>query len=143
MIRAIWAGAVYLAVVLAAGFVLGGLRELLVAPLVGKTAAVLLELPLILAIAWVVCRAVVNNLSVAARPGPRLVMGATALILLLAAEMATAWWLLGRTPAEHLASYRSLPAGAGLIAQLAFALFPLARIVVERVTQRHGQRELT
>jgi hypothetical protein len=52
-------------------------------------------------------------------------MGGLALTLLLLAETALATLGLGRTLAEHLASYQNLPERLGLAAQIAFGLFPL------------------
>ena len=49
------AGLAYFAVVFAAGFVLGTLRVLVVAPHLGEIAAVVAELPIMLAVSWIIC----------------------------------------------------------------------------------------
>jgi hypothetical protein len=113
-------------VVFAAGFALGAIRVLLVAPRLGDTAAVALELPLMLAISWVACLRLIGRLRVPATPPARLVMGGLALALLLAAEFALALGL-GGTPGAALA----LGTAAGLIGlagQAAFAVLPLVAL---------------
>ena len=125
MQRAIRAGLAYFALVFALGFGLGVLRVTLVIPRIGETAAVLLEAPVLLTLAWCVCRRLVAALAVPETLGARLLMGALAFAVLMLAELALAMLLFGRTPAEHLDSYRRLPALIGLAAQLLFAAFPL------------------
>ena len=79
--RALRAGAVYFVAVFAAGFVLGVLRTLVLLPLVGPLWAVLVELPVILSIAWLVCARIVRRrpLGGAAAVG----MGAVAFALMM------------------------------------------------------------
>eukprot|EP01036_Dinobryon_divergens_P049588 gene49589-biopygen40436 len=105
MNRAILAGAIYFAVVFAAGFALGTLRVLVVAPLIGPVGAVVMELPVILAASWLACGWTVRRLKVAPATIDRLVMGATAFVILIAAEFAMSTLLFGRLPAEFWASY--------------------------------------
>lgn len=119
------AGTVYFAIVFAAGFVLGSLRVLVVAPALGAVLAVALELPLMLAISWVVCRWSVRHYAVPAAYGLRLTMGAIAFLLLIAAEMLLAVSMFGQTIPQFLAAYGSAEGALGLIGQIAFAAFPL------------------
>lgn len=119
------AAVLYVGIVFACGFALGTLRVLAVAPAIGETAAVLLELPLMLAASWYACRRAIAMRPVAHRPAPRLAMGALAFGLLLAAELALAVLGFGRTVAQHIATYQSLSAQVGLAAQVGFASFPL------------------
>jgi hypothetical protein len=123
--RALAAGAAYFALVFAAGFALGTLRVALVAPTLGPVAATAVELPLMLGLAWFVCRWLVGRFALPPRAAPRLVMGGVAFTLLMLAEYAVSALLLGRALGEHLATYRALAAQLGLAAQIAFALFPL------------------
>lgn len=118
-------GLLYATIVFAAGFVLGTLRALAVAPLVGETTAVLLELPVILAISWVACQLVIRHLAVPPALDARATMGVVALAAILAAEAFIVLPMLGRSPAEFLATFRSIPAMVGLGGQLVYALFPL------------------
>jgi hypothetical protein len=125
MAAAIRAGVLYFAVVFAAGFALGTLRVLALAPALGETAAVALELPFMLAIAWLACRWIVRCLAVPATIPARAAMGTLAFALLISAELALAV-ALGRSPGAALAALATTPGLLGLAGQIAFALMPLA-----------------
>jgi hypothetical protein len=127
MRKALIAGAAYFAAVFSLGFLMGVLRVLVVAPRLGEGGALLLELPVMLAASWLLCGALMTRFGVSARPGDRVVMSGTALVLLMIAEPAGAMILFGRTPGEVIASYRTVPALLGLASQVAFVLFPLFR----------------
>jgi dipeptide/tripeptide permease len=122
--RALLAGAAYFAIVFAAGFVLGALRVALVAPLVGETSAVVVELPVILTASWIACGWCVRRFDVAETVAPRLLMGAIAFALLMLAELCLSVVGLNRTFAEHVAALVSRPGLIGLAGQALFALFP-------------------
>jgi len=121
--RSLIAGIAYCGVVFAVGFVLGALRVTLVVPRLGETVA--LELPVILAISWMACRWLIVRFAVPADRNARLVMGATAFAVLMAAELGVSMIIFGRTLADHLDQYRTAPSLLGLTGQLAFAAFPL------------------
>lgn len=121
------AGLVYSAIVFCLGFAFGVLRTRLVAPEIGELQAVVFEVPFMLALSWTVCGWVLEKIPVAPGGGRRLVVGATALSLLLAAEALLAVALAGETLGEHLRSYRRPSAVVGLSAQVAFACIPLVR----------------
>jgi hypothetical protein len=123
---AVLAGSLYFAVVFAAGFSLGMPRTLLLAPAVGELKAVLLELPVMLAIAWIACGWVLRKIEVPPDARQRVLVGATALVLLLAAEAALSIYL-GKTLMEHFLSYTEPSALLGLAGQVAYACFPLLR----------------
>lgn len=53
--KACKAGLLYFAGVFAAGFACGGIRRILLVPSVGETWAVVIEMPVILAISWLLC----------------------------------------------------------------------------------------
>lgn len=127
MARIFHAGALYFALVFLAGFVLGAVRTVWLAPRLGELAAVALELPLILAASWVAAGWVVKRLGVPARGGPRLAMGSVAFVLLLAAE-AGLGAALGRGAAAYFASLATPPGLLGLAGQIAYALFPWLRL---------------
>ncbi len=127
------AGAVF-----AAGFVLGTLRVLFLAPRLGETAAVLAELPVIVLVSWVVCGRLVSRFAVAAAAGPRLTMGAAAFILLMAEELALSILGFGRSAAEHWQHYRTLAGALGLGGQIVFAAFPFVQTKLSRRDQRRS-----
>lgn len=127
MNSAVRAGSLYFSVVFAAGFALGVLRTLFIAPAVGEVQAVLLEVPVMLMMAWVACGWTLNKVAVPRSVPARLLMGAAALLLLLAAEAALSVVASGKTLTEHFASYSRPGALIGLVAQLAFGCFPLIR----------------
>lgn len=124
--RAAAAGFLYFALVFAAGAVLGVARRFAVEAGLDMLAAVLIELPVMLAVSWWVCRRLVSRLAVPGDVASRLIMGGLAFVLLMAAELALTVFALGGTFASHLAAYRSPAALVGLAGQLAFALIPLA-----------------
>lgn len=117
----------YCLIVFAAGAVLGTLRLYLIAPMLGETLAVLLELPVMLAIAWSASRTVIDRSAMPRRIAEAAVMGAAALLLLLVAEAGLSL-LLGRTLVQHLELYAALPAQLGLFGQVLYALFPAAQV---------------
>lgn len=122
------AGVLYFAIAFAAGFALGAFRVLALQPRLGETAAVLIELPVMLTICWVACGFIVRRLDVGGELSARLLMGAVAFSLLVSAETALGLVAYGRTIAEQADAFFS-PAGAlGLAGQVAFALFPVLRL---------------
>jgi len=122
MKRVLLTGTAYVAAVFAAGFVLGVLRTLVMVPLLGELAAVLVELPVILTIAWLVCTRILRRWPLS--PNAAVGMGAIAFLLLMGAEASLSALLAGRSLAEHLALYAQLPHQVGLAGQLAFAVIP-------------------
>lgn len=128
MRAALVAGAAYAAVAFAAGFVLGTLRVLVVAPRLGELGAVALEVPVMLAVSWLACARLERRFAVPRAAGARLAMGATGFVLLQAAEVALGGVAFGRGPAEQLDALAHAPGAIGLVAQLAFAAIPIVRL---------------
>lgn len=126
------AGVVYFALVFAIGFVLGTIRVLVVIPRFGDTNAVLIELPVMLALSWMACAWIVRRFAVPPRAAERLMMGALAFALLMLGEVAVSVFGFGRTVAGHLATYQTPGAQLGLAAQVAFALFPWVQRLLAR-----------
>jgi hypothetical protein len=125
MNRAFTAATVYFLALFALGFVLGTIRVLLVAPQIGVLGATLLEVPLMLAAAFVLCRWAVGRWQVSPAPSARGAMGLWFLVLLLLFETLVGVTLFGRTLAATWAGLAT-PAGLiGLTAQGIAALLPL------------------
>ncbi len=117
----------YFAAVFAVGFAVGAARVIWLQPRVGETAAVALEVPLMIVASWIACAYVVRW----AKPPPtvsaRLAMGGMALAMLLSADALLGSAGFGRSLAEQLAAYQRAPGALGLAAQCVFALLPLAQ----------------
>lgn len=128
MIRVLWSGFLYFAAVFSIGFGFGVIRTLWLVPRLGELASVLTELPIILSLAWVISDRLITRLSVPPQWQIRLGMGAIAFTLLMLAEAALSFWLLGNSVTEHLAGYRSFPGALGLAGQITFTFFPLLQM---------------
>ena len=125
LVRIVLAATAYFAIVFAGGFVLGAIRMLVLAPRIGALAAVLVEAPIMIAIAWGGCRWLLGRFAIGPAPGGRLAMGAVAFALLIVAELILAVTVFGASAVDFVAAYGT-PAGAvGLAAQLVFAAMPL------------------
>lgn len=124
--RAVAAGFGYFGLVFTAGVILGAVRALVVAPRVGETLAVLIELPVMLVISWLFCGWSIRFFGLPGNLRARLGMSAVAFVMLMAAELLLSLLLRDGSVGAFVAVYRT-PAGfIGLAGQLAFALFPLA-----------------
>lgn len=110
--------------VFAAGFVLGTLRVLWLAPMVGPFTAVAMELPVILAVSWFTAGRVLRRWPMPA--AARLATGALAFVILLACEAALSL-AFGRTLRAFAADLATPPGALGLAGQIVFALIPRLR----------------
>jgi hypothetical protein len=116
----------YVAMVFALAFCLGVLRVLWLAPWLGELGAVLIEVPIVLAIAWIVAGAVLRRWPLV-RPGERAAMGALSFALLMGAELAIGRFVFG-VPLAGLLTAMITPAGlVGLAGQIGFGLIPVLR----------------
>ena len=125
---AIRAGLLYFAGVFAVGFLLGGIRMMLLEPIAGELLAVMIELPVILSASWLLCGRAVVRTQVSATAQARLIMGATALAVLLLAEFGLATVLFAEPAAEFLAGLLTPSGLVGLGGQIVFAHFPLLQL---------------
>ncbi|MEO8559047.1 MAG: hypothetical protein ABI439_08285 [Rhodospirillales bacterium] len=128
MKAAIKAGIFYFILVFAAAFVLGAIRIRLIVPNLGEIVGLLVELPVILVWAWLVCGWLVRRARVPARSPIRIFMGVLALILLIVAETLIGILGLRETVLEHFAAYSHPVMLIGLAAQIAFAAMPWLRM---------------
>lgn len=124
MTRPAKAAACYVLPVFAVAFLLGALRVTLVAPQTGPLLAVALEVPLVLALSWLVAGRVLGRWPLALTD--RLAMGALAFAFLMLAELALAL-AFGRTPARFLSDLATPPGALGLAGQIGFGLIPALR----------------
>lgn len=122
--RELLAGAAYAAAAFAVGFCFGVVRVLLVEPMAGPVFAVALELPVMLAVAWVIAGAVVRRMAIAASSASRLAMGLSGLALLLAFETVLGL-ALGSRLGDQIAAYATPRGLLTLAGQAGFALIPL------------------
>lgn len=122
-------GLAYATLVFGAGFVLGAIRVIAVAPRAGATTAVLLETPLILGVSWWLAPLCATRFRVSRVLAARLAMGLVAFAILMTAELTLARVLFGRTVPEYLSSLATVPGAIGLAAQVLFASFPLATVL--------------
>ena len=123
--RILKAGTLYFALVFGAGFLLGTIRVLWVAPRFGMRTAELMEAPIMLVVTILAARWVARRLSLPPTLAARLGVGFVALSLLLAVECAGVLWLRGLTMSQYLAG-RDPVAGTVYIVMLGvFAVMPL------------------
>ena len=123
------AGALYFVAVFGAGFVLGSVRILWVAPQLGARMAELLEVPLMLAVTTVAARWVVRKFVVPSSPSKRLGMGVIALSLMLVAEFSLAFWIRGLSIGEYLAGRDPV---AGTVYYMMLGVFAAMPLLVAR-----------
>jgi hypothetical protein len=116
------AGVLYFAVVFGAGFLLGPIRILWIAPRLGTGVAELLEAPIMFVITVVAAR-IVRRFALPPTPSSRLGMGGIALSLLLTAEFTLVIWLRGLSIREYLAGRDPVAANVYYMMLAIFAVF--------------------
>lgn len=126
----------YFSLVFAAGTILGTMRTLLLVPHVGAFAAVLIEIPVMLALSWQALK-----MALWLRPVttglPRIGMGMLAFTFLMGAEFLLSRQLADMDLASFVQSIGSPEGLAGLGAQIVFASLPL----LQGWLQHTGKRE--
>ena len=130
--NALHAGFWYFASIFALGFVLGAIRVPVLAPLIGETAAVLIESPFILTASWFASRYFIKRFGVSAHIATRAMMGLCAFIFLMAAEALLAIYGFDQTPEVFLNNYYNTAGAVGLFGQILFGLFPLLNLMLRR-----------
>lgn len=123
-------GILYFGIIFAVGFVFGVLRTLALEVFSGATrlGAVLVEVPIILSIAWIVCGALMQRWKITRDGGAAIAMGVTALTLLLLAEVGLSLVLTGLSLKQHIALYSQAAHFTGLAGQCFFAALPWPRV---------------
>ena len=123
------AGALSFALVFEAGFALGIVRTLWVAPSVGMRMAELMEAPIMLMVTVPAARWIVLRLAVPPLLSARLGMGAIALGLLLVAEFGLVLWLRGISIGTYLTTRDPV---SGTVYYVMLGLFAVMPILVAR-----------
>lgn len=116
---------IYFALVFGAGFVLGPIRILWIAPRLGGRTAELLEAPVMLAITIVVARWIVRRFAVPATTSTRLGMGCIALGLMCLAELTLVLWLRRLSIRQYCAGRDPVAGTVYYITLGVFAFMPL------------------
>lgn len=117
------AGLVYFALVFGTGFALAFVRIPFLVPNFGVRTAELMEMPVMLAVIfWASRRLARRNPDF--RRSARLAAGLLAFGLLVAAELAVAWFLGARSPGQYIASRDPVSGGVYLAALVLFAVAP-------------------
>lgn len=121
--RVIAAAAVYFILVMAAGFVLGSVREVLLVPLLGRPVAEPLEAPFLLAAILLAARAALRWLPLPPKAALRLAMGILSLCLVLITEAALSPLVRGSVQA-WLDSFTPLTLALSAVLWIAHATAP-------------------
>jgi hypothetical protein len=119
---------VYAGVVFAFGFGMGTIRALFVSPAIGEVYAVMLEIPVMLAVSWLSCLLVIGRFNVGAALAGRLTMGILAICLLMMAEVNLSMIAFGMTLGQYLETYRAPAAMLGFGAQIVFGALPVMQL---------------
>ena len=119
------AGGLYFALVFGAGFLLGFVRVLWVAPALGARAAELIESPIMLVVVILAARWVVRRFALPATLAARLGPGVIALGLMLAAEFTVVLKVRRLTLAQYIAGRDPVAGTVYILLLLAFAAMPL------------------
>lgn len=104
-------------------FALGVVRTLWLAPALGSTPAVLVELPIMLGASWLVAQRLVST-PPAMAPAKALRAGALVFAMLITAEAGLAVTLGGQSLARWAADLVRTPGWIGLAGQMVFGLMP-------------------
>lgn len=121
---AIRLGALYAGAVFLAGFALGTLRTLVIAPRAGDLIAVGIELPVILGVSWWVFGWLARGRGAWPLPA-RGRVGLAAFLILIALELVLSAVIADGGVRGFVANWLTLPGAIGLAGQVAFALIPL------------------
>jgi hypothetical protein len=125
--------ALYATIVFAMGFVIGTLRVLFFVPAAGELAAVVLEIPIMLALAWFVASRIFPGRGLSREQGVE--TGLASFLLLQLAESLLAGFFGPLSYPDNVLIYwgdLSMPRLVGLAAQILFAIFPLIHILRSR-----------
>ena len=123
MANAFFLGLLYFLAVFTFAFATGAIRELTVAPLIGSSAAVVLEVPFLVLASWIVALRLLRKRSLTVTE--RIAMGATAFTLTIVCEAALAAVMRRQSISDWMASVATPLGLVGLAAQVVFAAMPV------------------
>jgi hypothetical protein len=129
--------ALYAAIVFALGFVMGTLRILFLAPVVGELAAVVVEVPVMLVLSWVVASRIFPGRRLTREQGVEI--GLASFLLLQLAESGLSGFFGPYSYTDNVLVYwgdLTTPRLVGLLGQVLFALLPLIHILRSRENDR-------
>lgn len=112
----------YFVTVFAFAFAMGVARILVIAPLIGTTAAVLVEVPILLVVSWVIARRLLRDRDLTLRP--LIAVGTIAFVLTMASEAMLSELMRGQIAGEWAATVATPIGLVGLAGQLGFAAIP-------------------
>lgn len=112
----------YFSAVFAFAFAMGVTRTFVIAPRIGATAAVLLEVPILLAASWVIARRLLRDRDLALPQ--RIAVGTIAFLLTMASEVVLSALIQGQSAGEWAATVATPIGLVGLAGQLGFAAIP-------------------
>lgn len=136
--RIIPAAGCYVALAFGAGFVVGPVRELVLAPAIGATAALAVETPIMALVSWLAARWTAVRFAVPSRVAARLRMGLLALGMLVALEEGTTRLLRGGSIFAHWADQ---PGAEQLLTVVGLLLFlAMPALITLRLRPRAGGR---
>lgn len=138
--QALIAATAYFLALFSLGFVLGTVRVLVVVPEIGRLAATLLEVPVMLIAAWLICRAVVRHWHIPPATGLRLAMVVWFLALLALFETVLGVLLFGKSLSEQWSGPMTV---AGVIGMSAQTIAALLLLFVGRMTVTSAGFEFT
>ena len=122
--RTLTAAVSYFALVFGAGFLLGSIRVPFLVPRLGERTTELLETPFMVVVVIFAARFIVRRFSLPRSFAVRLIVGAMALGLLIAAELLLAVSLQGRSIGQYIASRDPVSGSVYLGALILFAVMP-------------------
>jgi|CXWL01.1.fsa_nt_gi hypothetical protein len=125
--RLLRAAGFYFAIVFGVGLLLGPPRALWLEPWLGKTLAVLCEMPFLIGAMWFGARAAPNWAGLRAGWATLLGVGVIALVLQQIADLAVGFGLRSMTLAEQWAYFSTPPGYIYAFSLVLFALMPLLR----------------
>jgi hypothetical protein len=120
----------YFSAVFAFAFAMGVARTLIVSPRIGATAAVLLEVPILLAASWVIARRLLRDRDLTLPQ--RIAVGTIAFVLTMASEAVLSELMRGQDLDEWVATVVTPIGLVGLAGQLGFAAIPALIVIRSR-----------